>query len=55
MLFTTAFRLAYSAIYLVEWVNASNLLNSAEDVHGAYYGGDLSLTRAPEADFKCPA
>ena len=42
------------AVHLVEWVNAPYLLNSAEDVHAAYYGGDISLTRAPEADFKCP-
>jgi len=30
------------------------LLTSAEDVMDAYYGGDITITRVMEADFKCP-
>ncbi len=42
------------AVHLVDWINEPYLLTSAADVHAAYDAGDISLTRAIGADFKCP-
>ena len=42
------------AIWIVEWVNEPYLLTSYEDVMAAWEAGDISITRAPEADVKCP-
>ena len=44
------------AVHVVVWNMGADpyLLTSEEDVWGAYYDGDLSITRVMEADFKCP-
>lgn len=42
------------AVWLVEWVAEPYLLTSYDEVMAAFNAGEISITRAPEADVKCP-
>jgi hypothetical protein len=42
------------AVHTVAWHVAPYLLDSAADVLAAEEAGDITITRVPEADFKCP-
>ena len=42
------------AVHLVDWNVTPYLLTSEGDVQDAADAGDVTITRVPEADFKCP-
>jgi len=42
------------AVHTVTWNVEPYLLTSAQDVLDAETAGDVTITRVPEADFKCP-
>jgi hypothetical protein len=42
------------AVHLVTWNVDPYLLTSDEAIAAAHMDGDISVTRAPEADFQCP-
>ncbi len=42
------------AVHLIAWNVEPYLLTSDEAVAAAHLAGDISVTRAPQADFQCP-
>lgn len=42
------------AVHVVAWSTEPYLLTSDEDVLAAEDAGDMTVTRNPDADFKCP-
>ena len=42
------------AVNLVDWIKEPYLLTSEADVLAAEAAGDISITRMPDLDFKCP-
>ena len=42
------------AVHVVHWLVTPYLLTSDEAVEAAHAAGDITITRAPEADFVCP-